>query len=249
MAVRMACWRRPARRLAAEHVLASRVLPLNAVDLVTLLHVLLFCYWLGGDIGVFYSSGFVVDASRRREQRLMAAKIMLALDLVPRICMSLMLTVGGVLSELRGIAHPTWQLFAIVLLGPCWLAIVLLLHFGHDGRFIPALTRIDRALRWLVIVSIIGSLVCSFYSGRLGGQAWLGAKLLSFAFLVFCGLMIRRGFDGFANGYMALMEREPTSEENAGMTASLRRVRPWVVVIWVVLVLEAYLGIAKPSFR
>lgn len=213
--------------------------------LLTLLHLLLFCYWLGGDIGVFYSSGFVVDETLSREQRLMAGKIMLALDLVPRVCMSLMLTVGGLLSELQGFSHPPWQQLAIVLLGPVWLSLVLILHFRHAPGA-SLLTRIDRGLRWLVIISIVTSLIWSHWQGRLDTAPWLEAKLLGFALLVFCGLMIRRGFGGFALGYAALVAGEPTAEENAAMRRSLARVRPWVLLIWTLLVCEAMLGIAKP---
>ncbi len=219
---------------------------METIHLLTLLHVLLFCYWLGGDIGVFYSSGFVVDERLSRERRLMAARIMLAIDLVPRICMSLMLTVGGLLSEEIGIAHPWWQMLAIVLLGPVWLGLVLLLHFRHDAPATPLLTRIDRLLRWLVIAALLISVVISSLQDRLGEAPWLSAKLLGFALLIFCGLMIRRGFGGFAAGYAALLAGEPSAEQNAAMRVSLNRVRPWVLLIWAVLIGEAYLGIAKP---
>ena len=220
---------------------------MDPLSLVTLLHLLLFCYWLGGDIGVFYSSGFVVDDSRSREERLMAAKIMLALDLVPRICMSLMLTVGGVLSELLGITHPVWQLVAIVLLGPVWLAAVLLQHYRHGASWMPALVQFDRLLRWGVIATIVVSVGYSYATDRLAEAPWLAGKLLGFAFLVFCGLMIRRNFGGYGAGYAALLTREPSAEENAAMQASLGRMRPWVLAIWAVLVFEAWLGVAKPG--
>lgn len=220
---------------------------MSAEHLLTLIHLLLFCYWLGGDIGVFYSSGFVVDGERSRDQRLMAAKIMLALDLVPRICMSLMITVGGLLSELKGIEHPLWQLVAITLLGPVWLTMVLLQHYRHGAGWMPALVRFDRLFRWLVIGSIIASVAWSASTGRLAEAPWLAAKLLGFAFLVFCGLMIRRHFGGYGAGYAALMQGEPTAEQNAAMQASLSRMRPWVLAIWVVLIVEAWLGVSKPG--
>ena len=95
--------------------------PLSGTHAVALiLHLLLFVYWLGGDVGVFHSSRFVVDRSRSREARLTAAKIMLDLDLIPRICMSLMLTVGAVLNEAVGIGHPPWQMAGLLALGPFW---------------------------------------------------------------------------------------------------------------------------------
>ena len=49
-------------------------------DIALLIHLLLFVYWLGGDIGVFYSSGLSVNRSLSREARQMAGKIMINLD-------------------------------------------------------------------------------------------------------------------------------------------------------------------------
>ncbi len=215
--------------------------------LLTLLHLLLFCYWLGGDIGVFYSSGFVVDDRLSREQRLMAGRIMLALDLVPRVCMSLMLTVGGLLAAAVGFAHAPGQLAVIVLLGPCWLGLVLALHFAHGAVFHPLLTKLDRWLRYAVVVGTPLSVAWAWNDGRLIDGTWLAAKLLGFAFLVFCGLMIRRGFGDFATAYANLLQGDLSAEENEAMAVSLARVRPWVVLIWGVLVLEAWLGVVQPT--
>ena len=70
-----------------------------AYGLVKFVHILLLVYWLGGDAGVFYSSTFVVNPSLTREARMTAAKIFIELDMLPRYCLALMLTVGGVLSQ------------------------------------------------------------------------------------------------------------------------------------------------------
>ena len=90
---------------------------------------------------------------------------------------------------------------------------VLLQHYRHGASWMPALVRIDRLLRWAVIVAIVASVTYSFSTGRLADTPWLGGKLLGFAWLVFCGLMIRRHFGGYGAGYASLLQGEPTAQE------------------------------------
>lgn len=218
-------------------------------ELLLLIHLILFVYWLGGDLGVFYSSGFVADGSLSTEARTTAAKIMLGCDLVPKICMSLMLTVGGLLSATMGIEHPSWQLVGIVLIGPFWLGMVLVLHFKHHARFIPALTKFDFYFRCLVVVGLIASCVYAYSTGRLEGAQWLILKILIFAVLVFCGLMIRVNLGGFSATYLKLIQGQtPSHDDNRLMQRSLKVVRIWVVTIWVLLLVQAWLGISHVAW-
>lgn len=217
-------------------------------EILLFAHLVLFVYWLGGDLGVFYSSGFVVDDSLSHEARLTAAKIMLGCDLVPRICMSLTLTVGGLLSSTIAFEHLSWQFWLIVLLGPFWLTMVLVLHFKHHANYISALTKFDFYFRWFVIAAIIASCALAVSTDRFENGSWLIAKLLGFAFLVFCGLMIRIRLTGFVTTYVKLVSGDAVSDtDNQAMQASLGKVRPWVITIWLVLIIEALLGIVKPT--
>ncbi|GAC23631.1 MAG: hypothetical protein CL579_12840 [Alteromonadaceae bacterium] len=215
-------------------------------DIALLIHILLFCYWLGGDVGVFYSSQFVVDSKLSRETRLTAAKIMLGCDLVPKICMSLMLTVGGILAHYLGIEHSLWQLIGIILLGPIWLTMVLVLHYKHNASYIPLLTKVDYLFRWAVIAGLIASSIYAYNTGRLADNPWIIIKLLGFAFLIFCGLMIRINLKEFSITYAKMLQDSHDDADNLQMVRSLKKVKPWVVLIWFVLIFEAYVGIAKP---
>ena len=51
----------------------------------------------------------------------------------------------------------------------------------------------------------------------------------------------------FSATFLKIAESNYTDEDNAKMAISLRHVKPWVITIWVVLVLEAALGIVKPE--
>ncbi len=213
----------------------------------TLLHLLLFVYWLGGDVGVFYASRFVVDGSLTREARLTAAEIFVGLDMIPRYCMALMLTVGGLLAELSGIRHGAWELLAIVLLGPVWVALVHLVHARQGTASGRTLARIDIWFRVAVIAALLVSVVGSLTSERLAGQEWLAGKLLVFAALIACGLMIRRNLPPFMEGFRRLATSGPTAESDQLMREGLSRCRPWVLAIWAGLLASAALGVFKPG--
>lgn len=220
---------------------------MDAYPLLKLLHLLVFCYWLGGDIGVFYSSSFVVRDDLSRAQRLMAGRIMLALDLVPRLCMSITLTVAALLVSQLKLPVSQSELAILILLGPLWLALVLVLHFRH-GAAGGILITLDKLLRGGVIGAILLFVANAWIAKETTLPSWLLLKLLGFALLVFLGLMIRARFGGFAAGYAALLQGEPDALENAAMQRSLSRVRPLVLMIWGVLIIEAYLGIARPHW-
>ena len=211
-----------------------------------LLHLVLFVYWLGGDIGVFYSSKFVVNPNLSKETRLVAAKIMFNLDLIPRICMSLMLTVGGILSEFNGLTHPWWQTAAIILLGPFWLAMVLTIHFNEGKPIAHKLSSFDFGFRWVMIVAILVSVAYSYRTGRLDPAPWIGMKLVLFAALIFLGLMIRIALKPFATAFRNLAVQGASDSDNTAMQASLAKVRVWVLLLWLILLIQAYLGVAMP---
>tara|TARA_B110000238_G_scaffold16359_2_gene16049 strand:+ start:290 stop:778 length:489 start_codon:yes stop_codon:yes gene_type:complete len=162
--------------------------------------------------------------------------------------MSLMLTVGGILTHYNGIDHPLWQWIGIILLGPVWLSIVLVQHFKHQAAYIPTLTKIDFYFRWLLVAGIVISCLISLSTGRLDDAPWITAKLLGFAFLIFCGLMIRVNLKDFGASYTKIAQNDYDEADNQAMALSLKKVKPWVVTIWIVLVIEAALGIVKPIF-
>ena len=212
-----------------------------------ILHLVLFAYWLGGDIGVFYSTRMILNRSNTPDQRFMASRIMLWIDLLPRLCLSMMLTVGGILSEYVGVSHPPWQYAMIVILGPVWFTVLLVMHFKHNASFMPTLTKLDLWFRWFLIAAIVVSVWWAVSEGRLDNAPWLAPKLIVFALMVLCGVMIRIFLPGFVAGVRALSQGSITTEQDDAMRRSIHRVRPWVFAIWAGLIIEAFLGIFKPG--
>jgi hypothetical protein len=216
-------------------------------DLFLILHLVLFCYWLGGDIGVFYSSGFAADPKLSIEARMVAARIMLALDLVPRLCGAVMLTVGGVLGEFVGVEHPAWQMAGIILLAPVWLALELILHFKHGTPLGKAMQKFDNPFKWTIVVACIVSAGWELATGQLDQAPWFGYKILVFAAIVFCSLMINKTIGPYIVGIERIAAGVINDEENAAMAKSLRQCKWAVLGIWAGLVIEAVLGVVQPG--
>lgn len=215
--------------------------------LVLFMHQLLFVFWLGPDIGVYMWSTKAANTELSPAQRVAAGRIMEVIELLPRVCMSLMLTVGGVLTELKGIDHPWWQMAAIWLLGPVWLTLTLLVYTGGNVDRRTKLAGLDEMFRWAVIVSVIVSVSYSVVTDRLTAFPWVTAKLLIFAAVVLFGLMMRRRLKPFLEAITKLEAEGATDATNAQLTDSLARARLFMFATWVSLALAAGLGMFQPG--
>ena len=223
---------------------------MSGQDIALLMHLLLFAYWLGGDIGVFYSSGFAINRNLSRGARQAAGTIMMNLDLIPRLCLSLMLTVGGILTHYYGIDHPLWQMVGIILLGPIWTCSLIYIHFNEGTDLVKTMTKIDYYFRWVMVFTLITSVSYAFYfTDRLNANPWVGAKLIVFAALIFCGIMIRKYIGGFIKGIHNIATDNINEADDIAMAESLSKARVFVLTIWVLLLVEVWIGVAKPGSK
>ncbi|MCH2479152.1 MAG: hypothetical protein MK201_05390 [Gammaproteobacteria bacterium] len=221
---------------------------MSGEDIALLMHLLLFAYWLGGDIGVFYSSGFAINKNLTREARQAAGKIMMNLDLIPRLCLSMMLTVGGILTHYYGIDHPLWQMVGIILLGPIWTCALIYIHFNEGTDLVKKMTTVDYYFRWIMVFTLLASVFYAFnYTDRLDADPWVGAKLIVFAGLIFCGIMIRKYIGGFIKGIHNIVNDTINEEDDIAMAESLSKARIFVLTIWFLLLVEVWIGVAKPG--
>lgn len=211
------------------------------------LHQLLLVYWLGPDIAVFIWSRRAVVPELSVEQRVAAGKLMQTIDLVPRVCLSLFLTVAGILSDTYGIAHPWWQMAGIILLGPVWLTIVLLSWLNRGSDFGELVARMDIWLRIVLIIGMPISLFWSVATGRLADTPWIAGKLMLLTLIILLGLIMRLRFRAFFAGLDKLASEGQSEATDAAMALSLKRARPFGHAVWLLLIVAAVLGIIKPG--
>ncbi len=217
---------------------------MTEIALLTLAHLLCLVYWLGGDLGVFYSSFFVIDEKRSPETRVAAAKILFALDQAPRQCMPLILGFGVHLAQKMGmlrlpfeIVIGTWLLVAV------WIGIVLTLHFSHGGKAVRILMPVDFWFRGIFVAGVSIWVIWNLFGPGNQMTDWTGWKLLLFAATVLCGLMIRVRLRIFAPAFSRLKAGNHDDADNAAIRKALTSTRPFVIAIWLTLVLESALGV------
>lgn len=217
---------------------------MNEYALFQLGHLLLFVYWLGGDLGTFWSSRFISRTDLSVPARATAAKIMAGVDQVPRVCMTLIVPFGLQMAVMRTMVRvDDWVVWAVWLVSFAWLAMVLVLHFRHDRPYIALLTRIDFGFRVLVIIAFLAAGSYGLATGELIVLDWIAVKIIVFGLLVACGLMIRVNLKPFEPAFHRLLTEGSDPETERAISGSLRRCLPYVYAIWVGLLICAALSL------
>ncbi len=214
-----------------------------------LLHLVLFVFWLGGDLGVFWSSRFVLKPELTPAARATALKIMSGLDLGPKICLVLFLPSGVTLMALdpHGAGFLNGWLLAATWLGAAgWLWLTIKSHH-HPITWVR---RADWAIRITAIAVLGAASVYTLVADRPFGvetnPKWLGGKVLLYTVAIACGLGIRLTLRPFGPAFGALMTTGSTPEIERTLKRSIDGCLPYVWGIWLSVLGAAALGVLKP---
>jgi hypothetical protein len=216
-------------------------------ELLQFLHVFLFVFWLGPDVAVYVWSRKTVEAVASVEQRIVAGQMMALVDFIPRAAISLMLTVGGLLSEYVGLEHPWWQMAGIILLGPVWLSLLLVGIVRDRTPFGATAQKLESWLRGVLIVAVPFSVAYSTITGRLAIAPYVGAKLLLFAAILLFGHLLRGRLAPLRQGLVDLAAGRSSPAVDEAMRRSLASSRSYTVAIWAAILVAAFMGVLKPG--
>ena len=229
-------------------------------SLLILLHLLLLTFWLGADLGTFYSAQYVAKRELTPPQRLVALKIMAFVDMGPRICLVLFLPSGASLiaadplgksvhvlgQSLRG-----WPIVAIWIGSLVWLGLVIADHHYGQNPAGALARKLDTGIRLLAVPTLLAfglyTLIANDPFGVQTNPKWLGAKVSLYGLAIACGIAIRYQLRPFPSGLKALMTDGSSPEVEDAVGGAINRSMPFVFAIWVLVVVIAFLGVAKPG--
>ena len=223
-------------------------------NLAIILHLVLFCYWLGADLGVFYASRFVIRPDLSVQARGTVLKVMDFVDMSPRIAMALFLPSGVSLmaaSDFGRAIFGGWPLVLAWVGGLCWLALVLLDHKRPAGSLGRLIHRTDLGVRFALVAGLLGVSIYTAVVDKPFGVStnptWLAGKVGAYALCIACGLGIRLRFAPFSPAWAALLRDGSSPEVEARIRSSVRGTLPYVYAIWALVLVAAILGVAKPG--
>lgn len=214
------------------------------IALLKLVHILVFVFWLGADLAVWYVGFYAADRKLPPATRITLTRILFALEMVPRICMTLMLAIAIHLSYRIGYwPVPPWFVYFCYVLCLGWMLLVWYLHYGKPSRFRSFSRAFDFGFR-IALIGLLSTYAAVSLSGPSGvGADFIAWKLLLFASMIAGGLMIRIQLKPFGPAFSRLQAGQATQADEDVMEHSLAASRPWRLVIWLGLVLSAAFGV------
>ena len=211
------------------------------------LHVLMFVYWLGADLGVFTLALALKNPGYTVEQRALLMRMSLLIDLTPRAAMAFIAPVGLVLAESMGLVNvPNWLNIIFWVVAGLWVTGEVI-AFRNMGK--PIMMRIYMGTGTLFVAIFLG---CSWYgvqSLRLGEPFmanWLALKVLLFGQLFLVSSLMAVFYAPIEGIFDRMQLEGSTPELEEKLCRQVNRGAVVTVILFVLLASIAFLGLAKP---
>lgn len=228
-----------------------------ARNLLLVLHLLLIVAWLGIDVGVFYSSFVMRRPGLSSEARREVRRVMVTLDLAPRISLILMIPSGLGLAYVSGLGFGTLDtgptVAAMWLIGAIAVAWAISTSWAFKARQTeappPSVTIFDRVDWWLrlvVAIAFVALGIASLTGGQPFGPMWLAWKSTIFGAIVAAGLWIRVAARRYRPALANLLTLGESPQRLAAVNQSIRGVYPAVLAVWSGIGVMIILAVFRP---
>jgi len=211
------------------------------------LHILMFVFWLGTDMGVMISAKRAVDAQLSVDARLTLLKSALLIELLPRTMWVAALPLGVQLSQHLGLVTiSTPALVLVWLFAAFWWVVNFGGAYYMEQPLGLKLGRINRWVTGLLGLTLIAVAIASYMSETLFATAWLAAKVGLYGVIQLTILGIELTFAPVGTAFGRLVTEGSTPEVEAQVSATMNRSLVYVYVTYVLIAIVALIGVTKP---
>lgn len=220
---------------------------LSSHDVLRWLHVIAMAYWLGGEWGVFSTARYVTDVRLPFEERRRHMDTAFRIDILARLGIILLLPLGLHMGFHLS-AHPfggKWLTLMWIVAG-AWLCLTLSAFFVHRSDLGLKLTRIDEAIRYVVIPALLIPGITSLAGAGPFTMRWYAAKVVLYALLLVIGLILRMVMRHWVTLFRSLESGISVATVEAQLGREVALARMLAYFYWAGIATVALFGIAKP---
>jgi hypothetical protein len=212
------------------------------------IHIVLFVYWLGGDLGVYVTSKYVADRKLSMDERFRFMNALMVCDMGPRTALILLGPVGLEMARIIGVIEVSSAVGGMAwLLSFVWLGANWWMFYNDRHPMTAKLRTADLYLRYVLIAGIAAFAIYSMVNEGPVMTAWMQVKLLVFAVVISLGVYLRFEIAQWIIGFgMVRQGGEAADKGNTIIEAALARSRRAALVLWFGVALAAFLGKIKP---
>ena len=218
-------------------------------NLMAFFHVFLFVYAIGGDIAVYYIGRYLTRSDLSLAERLRVRDMRFIVDMSARSSLVLLLAVGFTLARAYGSPITGVWLTVVWIAALAWLWLVWLVHVKKGTPLGLKLRQIDIGIRYALIVTMAGfGCYCLFTGGPIS-STWLSTKIVLFAAILATGIWIRRIASRWPRAFELVRAGADEQARGERMIKDIQgRANQAALLIWILVVLMAFLGEVKPHF-
>lgn len=211
------------------------------------IHILVFVFWLGADVGVFTGAWLSRDASQSFEARSAYLRISLIVDLLPRSMFALILPVGLHLTAALGMYEiPFWLFAASWALAVAWIVAILVIFLREGSVVAHTLARLQMAGEFVLGIVIGGIGIASLLGNGPIREGWLAGKIVLLGFLFFIAIVLELAFRPALVPFVEIGTEGSTPAREQRYSAAVNRALAIVILLYLTLAAVAYLGKVKP---
>jgi len=210
-------------------------------------HVLLFVFWLGADVGVFTSAVMAKNPKYSFETRATLMKLGLLIDLFPRTCFALIIPVGLQMTDAMGLyAVPIWMHVLAWVIAIAWIW-AFVTTYRNEGKPIAAvLGKAQLIFEGIMGVLIVSIGVMSLVNGAPLVDTWFALKIFLFGLAFWAALGIDYAFRPAFKPFMEIGQHGSTPEREHLVTKHINHTLIWVLTLYAIIAVIAFLGKVKP---
>ena len=220
---------------------------LTLTAILAFFHIILFVFWLGGDLGV----AILGEHFRKRDtysvqERMTILKLLVITDLGPRYAWALMIASTISLVKAGGYWDlPIWGVALAWCISIVWCWLIYAAHKAGQTDKGHKLRKSEMGLKWILAALYLGLGLTSLMTDAPLEPNWLATKAFLFGLIFVAAILIDVMFKPVGPLLMAVIEKGSNDDTEIPLNKTMNKSRFWVRIVYLLLVIVAFIGTTK----